>query len=127
MSALRISAVLLDLGRSRRKTPRRPPDGPDDASHQDARRSDQARPARTVIIDDDACQDGQDPVDQRVCRSDRPVPSVVDSRDLFTDGALQRREGRLGKVAADCVVRCGREKMFWTLVSQLSVRSPTYG
>jgi hypothetical protein len=90
---MRISAVPLDLGRSRRKTPRRPPDGSDDASYQDARRSDQAGPARSVIVDDDARQDGQDPVDQRVCRSDRPVPSVVDPRDLFTDGALQRGEG----------------------------------
>jgi hypothetical protein len=108
---MRISAVPLDLGRSRRKTPRRPSDGPDDASYQDARRSDQARPARSVIIDDDARQDGQDPVDQCVCRSDRPVPSVVDPRDLFTDGALQRREGRLGKVAADCFVRYGSERI----------------
>lgn len=108
MSALHFSFVSIDLRRSRRKAPRRPPDGPDDASYQNARRSDQARSARTVIIDNDACQDGQDPVDQRVCRSDRPVPSVVDSRDLFTDGTLQRREGRLGKVAADYVARCGK-------------------
>jgi hypothetical protein len=93
MLALRLPAVPLDFGRSRRKTSRRPPDGSDDASYQDARRSDQARSARSVIIDDDARQDGQDPVDQRVCRSDRPVPSVVDPRDLLTDGALQRGEG----------------------------------
>lgn len=92
-SALRISAVSLDLGHSRRKAPSRPPDGPDDASYQDACRSDQARPARPVIVDDDARQDGQDPVDQGVCRGDRPVPSVVDPRNLFTDGALQRGEG----------------------------------
>jgi hypothetical protein len=93
MSALHFSFVSIDLRRSRRKAPRRPPDGSDDASHQDTRRSDQARPARSVIIDDDARQDGQDPVDQRVCRSDRPVPSVVDPRDLLADGALQRGEG----------------------------------
>jgi hypothetical protein len=88
MSALHLSVVPLDLGRSRRKTPRRPSNGPDDASYQNARRSDQARSARSVIIDDDARQDGQDPVDQSVCRSDRSVPSVVDPRDLFTDGTL---------------------------------------